>query len=131
MKKIILSIMAGLMLLGTQAFASHRFPLSEYKNEICHGAVDYTVGEESIDCLYSDIAFEFAYAHDWASALGRALYLAKVVDREPGVVLVLENDTDGIPARRFLRVVEELNKINDTRIHVKLVDTYGQIYLPL
>ena len=44
-----------------------------------------------VDCLAKDYAIEFDFAHKWAESIGQALYYAEVLQKEAGIVLIVEN----------------------------------------
>lgn len=47
-----------------------------------------------VDCLTDEFAIEFDFALKWAESVGQALYYSLKTGKQPGVVLIMENDGD-------------------------------------
>ena len=47
-----------------------------------------------IDCLTPTHAIEFDFSKKWAEAIGQSLYYALITQRQPGIVLILEDKTN-------------------------------------
>ena len=47
-----------------------------------------------VDCLLGEHAVEVDFARKWAEAMGQALHYARMTDRLPGVMLILEKPGD-------------------------------------
>lgn len=61
--------------------------------------MEYILDDKSrVDCLTDTLAVEVEFAPKWKEAVGQALFYAVKTGRKPGVVLILEKDSDS----RFL-----------------------------
>ena len=69
-----------------------------------------------VDCLTKDYALEFDFAHKWAESIGQALYYSKMTNKNPAVVLILENPDD-------LKYVKRVQKAQDN-IKIFLIKAY-------
>jgi hypothetical protein len=115
MRKIIIIM---LMLLSVPANAKRLKLEKEYQKEWCernNGVTEYSLPDRTrVDCLTNDYAVEVEFAENWAEAIGQALYYAHETGRRPGIVLIIENDSDN----KFL---ERLNKVNEAyKLHIKI-----------
>lgn len=46
----------------------------------------------TIDCLTDNHAIVIEFAYDWAEAIGLSKYFATLTGRQPGIVLIFENE---------------------------------------
>ena len=44
-----------------------------------------------VDCVTATHAIEFDFAPKWAESIGQALYYGEVLQKQPGIVLIIEN----------------------------------------
>ena len=99
MKKYI-SIFFIIIALPVQA--AHLHKEKDYQEVWCKqagGITEYVLDDGArVDCLTDEYAIEFDFASKWAEAVGQSLYYALKTEKEPGIVLILEKETD----RRFL-----------------------------
>ncbi len=73
------------------------------------GTVEYVLPDRTrVDCLTDDYAVEVDFAGKWAEAVGQALYYGKRTNKRPGIVLIMESDSDGRFLKRLMTVSEEL-----------------------
>lgn len=79
-------------------FAAHRYTEKYYQNEWCSkacGKTEYRLDDNTrVDCLTNEYAIEFDFAPKWAESVGQSLYYAEKTNLKPGVVLIMEKDTD-------------------------------------
>ena len=47
-----------------------------------------------VDCLTKDYAIEFDFGSKWAESIGQALYYSIQTGKKPGIVLILEKESD-------------------------------------
>jgi len=95
MKKLI--ILTALFLIPC-AFCAHSENEHYYQNIWCrenNGITEYILPDKTrVDCLTKDYAVEFDFAHKWAESVGQSLYYAKMTDKKPAIVLIMESDSD-------------------------------------
>ncbi len=100
MKKLILTFLSILIALPIQA--AHQYKEKEYQEVWCKqagGVTEYVLDDGArVDCITDEYAIEFDFASKWAEAVGQSLYYALKTEKKPGIVLILEKETD----RRFL-----------------------------
>ncbi len=69
-----------------------------YQNIWCknhQGITEYILPDKTrVDCLTKEYAVEFDFAHKWAESVGQSLYYAKMTNRKPAIVLIMEANTD-------------------------------------
>ena len=67
----------------------------DYQNFWCEDQIEYRLPDKTrVDCLTPDFAIEFDYARKWAEAIGQAIHYGMQTDRRPGIVLIIEKDSD-------------------------------------
>ena len=47
-----------------------------------------------VDCLLDDLAVEVDFAPKWAECIGQAMYYAKMTNKIPACLLILEKESD-------------------------------------
>lgn len=73
------------------------------------GITEYRLEDGTrVDCLLPDYAIEFDFANKWAESVGQSLYYGYMTDRQPGVVLILEQTKDRRYLPRLKAVADEL-----------------------
>ena len=86
----------------------------DYQSHWCNkhkGVLEYHLSDGTrVDCLTSEYAVEVEYARKWAEAIGQALFYAKMTDKKPGIVLIMNEKGDERFAKR-LRAVASQEKI--------------------
>ena len=92
------------------AVSAHLYPEKHYQQIWCDeqkGVMEYRLDDGArVDCLTDEYAIEFDFAPKWAESIGQSLYYSEKTRRKPGVVLIMEHDSD----QRFL---SRINKIGD------------------
>ncbi len=97
-------IFISVLLLFTASLSSagHLYKERDYQKAWCEregGIIEYVLDDQArVDCLLPDYAVEFDFASKWAEAVGQSLYYALKIGKKPGIVLILEKESD----RRFL-----------------------------
>ena len=93
MKKIII-----FLLLIMPVSAKHIHNERYYQNIWCRehqGISEYVLPDSTrVDCLTKEYAVEFDFASKWAESTGQSLYYAKMTDKKPAIVLIMENQGD-------------------------------------
>ena len=86
------------LLLTSQSHAARLHPESEYRDRWCddrYGETEVTLSDRTrVDCITADYAVEIDFANKWAEAIGQSLHYSRMTDRKPGIVLILETDSD-------------------------------------
>lgn len=92
----------------------HLYSEKIYQSGWCiihNGQVDYILPDKTkCDCLTDEYAIEFDFGTKWAEAIGQSLHYSKWTEKKPGIVLILENETDN---KYWIR-------LNDVIDHFKL-----------
>jgi len=105
-------LLALILLLPSLALAGERLHLEkEYQAAWCtEGTMEFVLDDKArVDCLTDEYAVEFDFANKWAEAVGQALYYGIKTERKPGIVLILEKDTDKGYLERLQTVAEKFN----------------------
>ncbi len=113
MKEIILIILAILISQNADARV-HRE--SWYQERWCEGLIEYVLPDRArVDCLTPEYAVEVDFADKWAEAIGQSLYYASMTDRQPAILLIMEN-----PAKDWVYLVRLYWAVSilDTRIRL-------------
>ena len=80
-------------------------PLNWYQTRWCESAGGELSAKmadgTTCDCLTPTHAVEFAFADHWHEAIGQALYNGRQTGKAPGVVLVIEQESDENYFRRL------------------------------
>jgi len=102
---ILLALLAGCA--GPQALHhSEKY----YQERWCNkygGVQEYRLKDGTrVDCLTSRHAVEFDFAAKWAESIGQSLYYALMTGKQPGVVLIMEQQGDDRFKVRLQRVAD-------------------------
>lgn len=112
MKSKIIYLLLILQLLAP-SIAKHAFFEKEYQAKWCsqhNGIQEYILKDKTrVDCLLADYAIEFDFAEKWHSAIGQALYYSIQTNKQPGIVLILEDKTDISYLKRLKIVANKFN----------------------
>ena len=96
MKKLPI-ILLSTFIFPNVTYATHLYPEKTYQNAWCkthNGISEYTLDDKTrVDCLTRNYAIEFDFAEKWAESVGQALYYSIKTSKNPGVVLIIENQT--------------------------------------
>ena len=99
MKKLLLVL---LLLSALPAEAKHKMPEKWYQKQLCDGAQEVRLSDGTrVDCLTDEFAVEFDFAPKWAEAIGQSLHYARMTEKKPGIVLIIEH-------RRWRKYVENM-----------------------
>lgn len=78
--------------------AKHIYSEHEYQSSWCNkhgGKIEHVLNDKTrIDCLLNDVAVEVDFAPKWAECIGQAIYYAKMTNKIPACLLILEKETD-------------------------------------
>lgn len=96
------------------AYAKHDHLEKWYQDQWCadHKGRSEVVLQDGtrVDCITAGNAIEFDFASKWAESLGQALFYSLQTGKQPGIVLILEDNKD---RRYWIR-------LNSTIEHFKL-----------
>ena len=105
------------------ANASHLYKESYYQNEWCkkfNGITEYRLNDDTrVDCLTKNYAVEFDFAPKWAESVGQALYYAQETNKQPAIVLILEQQSD---ERYYTRAKKLAQKYDIQLWYMKIPD---------
>lgn len=109
MKRIVFVIL--FMFLTSPVFAAHEFLEREYQAVWCAeagGIQEYRLDcGARVDCLTDMYAVEFDFGMKWAESIGQALYYGLKTGKSPGVVLILEKQSDEVFLTRLRAVAKK------------------------
>lgn len=70
----------------------------EYQERFCAGVggqVEFVLPDRTrVDCLTERHAIEVDFARKWAEAIGQSLHYAKMTGKAPGVLLIVDGESD-------------------------------------
>ncbi len=97
MKKTLLIFL--ILFLCSASFASepknHKYFEKDYQKVWCDkhcGSIEVILPDRTrVDCVTATHAIEFDFAPKWAESIGQALYYGEVLQKQPGIVLIIEN----------------------------------------
>lgn len=91
----------------------HVYYEKDYQKVWCdahNGSTEVVLPDRArVDCVTNTHAIEFDFAKKWAESIGQAQYYGAVLDKTPGVVLIVENSS------KDMRYVERVRKVADKR----------------
>ena len=97
MKKL-LSICIFILLAGS-THAANLFPESRYQEAWCNkmgGVMEYRLDDGTrVDCMTGEYAVEVDFAPKFYEAIGQSLFYALKTGKQAGILIILENGTDG------------------------------------
>ena len=93
------------------AFAAHTHLEKEYQDAWCQqqeGLTELVLDDQArVDCVTASHAVEVDFAGKWAESIGQALYYGLKTKLPPGVLLILEYESDQRYLRRLKAVATE------------------------
>ena len=93
------------------AFSQHinyEVVYQEYFAEVMYGATEFRLDDNTrVDILTEYYAIEVDFATKWAEAIGQALFYAAKTNSKPGILLIMEYETDTRYLERLLLVISE------------------------
>lgn len=100
--------LAAFLLLPLPDADAYEYPERYYQERWCawHGGESEVVLDDRtrVDCLTKTHAIEFDYGRKWAESIGQALHYGAMTGHIPGVVLIIESDTDWRYYERLIAV---------------------------
>ncbi len=75
---------------------SHLYYEKDYQNMWCNaqsGITEYVLPDRArVDCVTQIYAIEFDFAKKWSESIGQSLYYAAILQKDPGIVLIVEDE---------------------------------------
>ena len=109
MKKELLTIFIFFSLLTAVVYGTER----DHQIVWCqamHGEIEHGLDDRTrVDCLTENYAIEFDFAKKWAEAIGQSLYYSAKTGKQPGIVLIVEDQKECRFAKRIRTTVNEKN----------------------
>jgi len=108
MKKFLILI---ILIISLPAMAAHKYLEKDYQNLWCsqnNGQTEVKLPDGTrIDCLTKEYAIEFDFASKWAESIGQSLYYGLSTNKQPAVVLIMENRND----TKYLKRLQTVSKM--------------------
>ena len=77
------------------------------------GKVEVVLRDKTrVDILTEDVAYEVDFARKWAEGIGQALHYSMMTERDAGLILIAEKDSDD----KFILRVKEIMKMKSLRL---------------
>jgi hypothetical protein len=109
MKKLVFLI--GMLLITTGLFSQEKQRESYYQEEfakVLKGETEIVLPDRTrVDIVTEKYAIEVDFGYKWAEAIGQALYYEKMLDKQAGVLLVLEGREEERFLNRLMTVAVE------------------------
>ncbi len=97
MKIFFVFLLSIIFVSSTQAQTSktHKYYEKDYQKFWCDkncGQLEVVLPDKArVDCVTKTHAIEFDFAKKWAESIGQALYYGEILNKTPGVVLIVED----------------------------------------
>lgn len=113
MKKILL-LFCLLGLSALQAYSKTLYYEKDYQQLWCNkhnGKLEVVLPDKArVDCVTDTHAIEFDFAKKWGESIGQALYYSTVLNKQAGIVLIMEKgNSDEKYLARVLEVAKRYN----------------------
>lgn len=111
----ILSVILLFLVLPLASYAktakNHIYFEKDYQKFWCNkncGQLEVILPDKArVDCVTKTHAIEFDFASKWAESIGQSLYYAEVLNKTPGIVLIVE---DEIKDQKYINRVRSIAK---------------------
>jgi len=88
---------------------------ADYVNQHCLGVTEYVLEDRTrVDCLTGHYAIEYDYASKWYQAIGQSLHYSRMTGKQPGVVLIVDDD-------RYTERIRQTIEYHDLNIRLWLI----------
>ncbi len=102
-----------ILILPLTANAAHLHTEAHYQRIWCSeqgGITEYVLNDKSrVDCLTDEYAVEVEFASKWKESVGQSLYYGIKTERKPGILLIMENETDTRSLNKLKIIGEKYN----------------------
>lgn len=115
--RIFLAVLISIMMaMPLYAQSNNRtFYEREYQNAWCetnNGSQEVVLQDKArADCVTSTHAIEFDFANKWAESIGQALYYGISLNKNPGIVLIMEDEDRDLRYLKRVQAVAEKHNI--------------------
>lgn len=100
---------AWALCLSAPVCAARLHPEAWYQDRFCEavgGETEHVLADLAcVDCLTDSHAWEVDFANKWAEGIGQALYYGAATGRQPGIVIIVEHDSDDRYLRRLFEAI--------------------------
>lgn len=84
-----------------------------------NGLIEHRLPDKTrVDILCKDVAYEVDFAYKWAEGIGQALHYSTMTERDAGLILIIEKDTD----EKFVQRVLHIMKMKSLRLVLYVYD---------
>ncbi len=94
-----------------QTPTTHKYYEKDYQRVWCYkncGQTEVILPDRTrVDCVTKTHAIEFDFAKKWAESIGQSLYYGEILNKTPGVVLIVE---DWVRDEKYIKRVELVAK---------------------
>ena len=130
MKKLLTGLFLFLVIMPVHAQSKgHLYLEKEYQNVWCKangGALEVVLYDKArVDCVTPDYAIEFDFAKKWGEAIGQSLYYGTVLNKQSGIVLIME---DGYKDKKYLDRVSMVAKKHNIKVWTITPDFISKSY---
>ncbi|MBZ0308648.1 MAG: hypothetical protein K8I82_21455 [Anaerolineae bacterium] len=117
-----IGIFAVLALYAGWLNAGHQHTEKWYQDQWCDWLTEHVLEDGTrVDCLTPDHAIEVDFARKWYEGVGQALHYARMTDRCPGVLLIIEHPDDC----KYLKRLQSLSTNNRPQLKVWSTGPYA------
>lgn len=100
----------AVILFATTAHAAHLHKEAEYRDAWCMGQTEVKLSDGSrADCVTTHYAIEIDFAQKWAEGVGQALHYARLTEKQPALLLIIEKESDWRFFKRALPTAQKHN----------------------
>lgn len=102
--------LALFLLASVPAHAAHLHKEAEYRDAWCMGQTEVKLSDGSrADCVTTHYAIEIDFAQKWAEGVGQALHYARLTEKQPALLLIIEKESDWRFFKRALPTAQKHN----------------------
>lgn len=119
LKKFATGLVIGLLINGMAG--ATEWTKTDYILAHCQGESEYRIaGGSKVDCVTDTHAIKYAFASEWATAIGEALHWAAMTGKRPGIVVIIDPKSQ---YRHLARLQSALDSIPCIEIEVSIIST--------
>ncbi len=91
--------------------AKHKHPEKVYQEEFCRemdGRMEVAFDGVRADCVTANYAIEVEFAPKWKDAVGQSLLYGLLLKKQPGIALIMEEESDD--AKNYDRLIDVIKR---------------------
>ncbi len=111
---LIIGILVALLINGVAN--ATEWTKTDYILDDCRGKPEY----REVDCLTDTHVIKYAFASEWAEAIGNALHWAAMTGKRPGIVVIIDPESQD---RHLARLKSALDSIPCVNVEVWIITT--------